>query len=134
MTQRFSPTVPSHLPIVPAEELAGRAARFGDRMRHDDLDGAFLLHPSSHFWISGTLGDGWPFVDADGSAFLPLRTSVGRAQFESSLPLAPVRRLAEVPAALTGLGATVGGVIGLRGHPGRRVADGEVHADADLPE
>ncbi|HMB69722.1 MAG TPA: aminopeptidase P family N-terminal domain-containing protein, partial [bacterium] len=102
-----------HLVAVPADELAARRARFADRLRRDGFDGAFLLHPSSHFWISGTLGDGWPFVDADGAAYLPLRTSVGRARAESPLPLAPVRRLAEVPDALRELGARVEGVIGL---------------------
>lgn len=104
---------PFDLPIVPPAELTRRAVAFAERLRSDGLDGAFLLHPSSHFWISGTLGDGWPFVDADGGAFLPLRTSVGRARSESSLPLAPVQRPGDVPGALAELGAQVGTRVGL---------------------
>lgn len=113
MTQIMTPAPATHLPIVPADELASRARRFAARLRADGLDGAFLLHPSSHFWISGTLGDGYPFVDADGRAFLPIRTSLGRAGHESALPQASVHKAADVPAALSGLGAQVEGGIGL---------------------
>jgi len=113
MTSPAPPAAAPHLPLVPADELADRAARLGGRLRRDGFDGALLLHPSSHFWISGTLGDGWPLVDADGRAVLAIRMSAGRAAHESPLPQAAVTRLSEVPAALAGLGAPVRGVIGV---------------------
>ncbi len=103
----------AHLPIVPALELTARANGLAERMRAEGLDGVFLLHPSSHFWISGTLGDGWPFVTADGRAFLPIRMSVHRARMESALPVVAVRRLAELAPALRELGARLAGVVGL---------------------
>ncbi|MGQ0719939.1 MAG: M24 family metallopeptidase [Candidatus Eiseniibacteriota bacterium] len=99
------PPPPPHLPLVPPDELARRAAAFAAKLRHDRFDGAFLLHPSSTFWISGTLAQGWPFVDAGGAAFLPLRGSLGRAAHESPLPQAPVRRTADLPGVLAELGA-----------------------------
>jgi Xaa-Pro aminopeptidase len=108
-----TPAAAPHLPVTPKGELAARAARFANRLRADGLDGAFLLHPSSYFWLTGTLGDGWPFVDADGRAFLPLRTSPGRAGHESPLPQAVVRRLSDVPGALAELGAPVRGAVGI---------------------
>jgi Xaa-Pro aminopeptidase len=105
--------VASHLPLVPADELASRARRLAERLRADGLEGAFLLHPSSHFWISGTLGDGWPFVSADGRAVLPIRMSVSRARRESALPIAAVRRPADLPDALRDLGLPAPRSIGL---------------------
>ncbi|MCA9752880.1 MAG: aminopeptidase P family protein [Gemmatimonadetes bacterium] len=104
---------PAHLTAVPEAELRARAERFARRLRADGLDGAFLLHPSSAFWVTGTLSQGWTFVDADGRVWLPLRTSVGRAANESPWPVAAVTHPAELPAALTALGATVGDAIGL---------------------
>ncbi|MFN8178344.1 MAG: Xaa-Pro peptidase family protein [bacterium] len=105
--------VPSPLPLVPPAELAARAERFAARLRQDKLDGAFLLHPSSLFWISGTLGEGWPFVTAEGRAVLPIRMSVERAAAESPLPCCPARRPADLPGALAALGVTVSGAVGL---------------------
>jgi Xaa-Pro aminopeptidase len=104
---------PSHLPLVPPDELGHRARRLAARLRDDGLDGAFLLHPSSLFWISGTLSDAYPFVTADGSAVLALRTGVGRAAHESPLPQAPFRRLPDLPGALADLGASIEGAVGL---------------------
>ena len=104
---------PTALPLVPPAELAARASRLAARLRADGFDGAFLLHPSSHFYGTGTLGDGWPFVDAGGRAVLPIRMSMERAAVESPLPRAFVRRPAELPAALKDLGVQVAGVIGL---------------------
>lgn len=104
---------PPRLPLVPAEELASRATRLAARLRADGFDGAFLLHPSSTFYLSGTLGEGWPFVDADGRAVLPIRRSIARAATESALPHAAVRRPADLPGALASLGVQVGKVIGL---------------------
>ncbi len=103
----------SRLPLVPAEELGGRARRFAHRLRADGLDGAFLLHPSSHFWLTGTLADGWPYVDADARVALPVRMSVGRAAAETSVPFAPVRRPADIPGALAALGVPAGKTIGV---------------------
>jgi Xaa-Pro aminopeptidase len=104
---------PAHLPLVPREELASRAGRFAARLRDDGIEGAFLLHPSSLFWISGTLSDAYPFVSADGAAVLPLRTGVGRAAHESPLPQAPIRRIADLPDALATLGAKIEGPVGV---------------------
>jgi len=104
---------PAHLPLVPPAELAARAGRFAARLRADGMDGAFLLHPSSLFWISGTLSDAYPFVTADGAAGLALRTGVARAAHESPLPQAPFRRLSELPGALADVGFAVSGAIGL---------------------
>jgi Xaa-Pro aminopeptidase len=117
-TRLNSPTVAppapaAHLPLVPAAELSRRARAIADRLTNAKLEGAFLLHPSSIFWISGTLGDAYPFVDADGHAYLPIRTSVGRASHESSLPNAAIRRPDDLPTALTNLGAHVGDRIGV---------------------
>ncbi len=103
----------SRLPLVPAEELAERARRFAHRLRADGLDGAFLLHPSSHFWITGTLADGWPYVDADARVALPVRMSVNRAAAETSVPFAPVRRPADLPGVLAALGVPAGRTIGV---------------------
>jgi Xaa-Pro aminopeptidase len=108
-----APRAAAHLPLVPAAELADRANRLATRLRADGLDGAFLLHPSSHFWISGTLADGWPFVTADARAVLPIRMSVARARNESSLPVAPIRRPAELPQALRDLGTPLSGAVGI---------------------
>lgn len=113
MSRLSAPPAPAHLPVVPAEELAARARTLGARLADAGLDGALLLHPSSHFWIAGTLGDGWPFVDADGRAVLAIRMSAERAARESALPLSPVSRLSEVPDALASLGAVVRGAIGV---------------------
>jgi Xaa-Pro aminopeptidase len=113
MTRLAAPPVPAHLPVVPADELAARARALGQRLAEAGLDGALLLHPSSHFWISGTLGDGWPLIDADGRAVLAIRMSAERAARESALPQAPVTRLSEVPDALASLGAPVRGAIGV---------------------
>lgn len=113
MTRPAAPAAAPHLPIVPADELARRAARFGRRLRRDGFDGALLLHPSSHFWISGTLGDGWPLVDADGRAVLAIRMSAERAARESALSQVAVKRLSEVHDALAGLGAPVRGILGV---------------------
>jgi len=107
------PACPVAVPVVPPAELAARAVRFSERLEADGLDGAFLLHPSSAFWISGTLSQGWPFVGADGGAWLPLRTSLGRAERESPLPRAAVPRSADLPGALADLGARVAGTIGV---------------------
>ena len=71
------------------------------------------LHPSSLFWITGTLTDGWPFLDADGRVGLPLRTSRARAAVESPVPQAPIRRLGDLPGALADLGLAPSGVVGL---------------------
>jgi len=107
------PPPPAHLALVPPAELAERARRFAEELRRADLDGAFLLHPSSLFWISGTSAQGWPFVDADGHAVLPLRKPPGRAKHESPLPQATVRRPGQLPGALTDLGVQVRGRIGV---------------------
>jgi Xaa-Pro aminopeptidase len=98
---------------VPPDELARRAAALASRLRRARFDGAFLLHPSSTFWIAGTLAQGWPFVDADGTALLPLRSSLGRASRESPLPQAPVRRTADLPGVLADLGASPSGRLGV---------------------
>ena len=114
MSEILAPPVgPVALPVVPPAELAARAVRFSERLEADGLDGAFLLHPSSAFWISGTLSQGWPYVGADGGAWLPLRTSLGRAERESPLPRAAVPRPADLPGALADLGARVAGTIGV---------------------
>jgi Xaa-Pro aminopeptidase len=107
------PPPPAHVPLVPASELAHRAEDLAGRLRNVGLDGAFLLHPSSLFWIAGTLADGYPFVDGDGEVVLPLRTSVGRSGHESPLRQAATRRLGDLPGALQELGAKVEGRIGL---------------------
>jgi len=101
------------LPLVPPGELAARARRLAARLASDGVDGAFLLHPSSHFWIAGTLADGWPYVDAGGRAVLPVRMSVARAALESPLPHAPIARPADVPGALADLGIARPRVVGL---------------------
>ena len=106
-------SAPPRLPLVPEAELASRATRLAARLRAEGFDGAFLLHPSSHFYLSGTLGEGWPFVDADGRAVLPIRRSVSRAAAESALPHTAVRRPADLPGALVNLGVHVGRVIGV---------------------
>jgi len=108
-----APPPAAHLPLVPAEELARRARAFARRLASADLDGAFLLHPSSVFWISGTLADAYPFVDADGTAVLPIRTSVSRAAHESPLPRRPVRKIEELPDALPELGVVAGRRVGI---------------------
>ncbi len=108
-----APAHPTYLPRVPADELAGRAATLAARLRAGGFDGAFLLHPSSLFWITGTLTDGWPFLDADGRVGLPLRTSRARAAVESPVPQAPIRRLGDIPGALADLGLAPSGVVGL---------------------
>ncbi len=113
MTDLAAVPVADHLPVTPAAELTSRAQRFAERLRADGLDGAFLMHPSSAFWLTGTIGDHWPFVDADGRAFLALRTSPGRARHECAWPQAVVRRLSEAPDALAELGAKVRGRIGM---------------------
>jgi Xaa-Pro aminopeptidase len=103
----------SRLPLVPQAELSDRARRLAARLREDGLEGAFLLHPSSHFWISGTLADGWPYVDAGGRAVLPVRMSVGRAEAESPLPRAAVQRPADLPGALASLGVASPRAVGV---------------------
>ena len=110
---RVGAAVASTLPLVPEDELAARARRFAARLRVEGLDGAFLLHPSSHFWITGTLADGWPYVDADARVALPVRMSAQRAAAESGVPFAPVRRPADLPGALAELGVPAGRVIGV---------------------
>jgi Xaa-Pro aminopeptidase len=104
---------PAHLPLVPPAELTSRAERFAARLRDDGLDGAFLLHPSSLFWISGTLSDAYPFVTADAKVVLPLRTGIARAARESPLPQATIRRLPDLPGALAELGVSPEGAIGV---------------------
>lgn len=107
------PAAPEHLPVVPPGELARRASVLAAELRKSDLDGAFLMHPSSVFWISGTLAQAWPYVDAGGSAVLPVRTSVGRADRESALPHAPARHPGQLAGALADLGAKVGKRVGI---------------------
>ena len=108
-----APAPPISVLRVPPEELARRAERLSRRLRAGGYDGAFLLHPSSLFWIAGTLTAGWPYLDADGRLGLPLRTGISRSAVESPLPQAPVRRLGDVPGALADLGLTPSGVVGI---------------------
>ena len=108
-----APSPPAHLPLVPAAELADRANRLADRLREEKLDGAFLLHPSSLFWISGTLGDAYPYLDASGRTVLPVRASVTRAEHESPLESAPLPRFRDLPGVLSELGADVKGAVGV---------------------
>jgi Xaa-Pro aminopeptidase len=108
-----APPLPAHLPLVPGEELARRAETLAARLAAGGFDGAFLLHPSSLFWIAGTLTDGWPYLTADGRVGLPLRTSVSRAKAESPIPQAPIRRFGDLPGALADLGLEPSGVVGI---------------------
>ncbi|HMB71687.1 MAG TPA: Xaa-Pro peptidase family protein, partial [bacterium] len=55
----------------------------------------------------------WPYLDAGGTAALPVRASVGRAATESPLPQAPVRSARQLPGALRELGAAVGRKLGV---------------------
>lgn len=112
MTNLPTPPAPD-IPVVPAAELEARAQRIATRLRAHDLNGAFLLHPSSGFYLTGTMSQGWPFVNADGRAVLPLRTSLGRAANECSWPAAKVRRPADLPASLQELGLAAEGRIGV---------------------
>ncbi len=112
-TTHPSPPRPQHVPLVPPAELAGRAERLAARLSAGGFDGALLLHPSSLFWITGTLAEGWPYVTGDGRVAFPLRTSRGRAAAESPVPQAPVRRLGDLPGAFDDLGVALSGVVGL---------------------
>ncbi len=98
---------------VPVEELASRARALAARLRGASLDGAFLLHPSSAFYLTGTFADGFAFVDADGHAALPIRRSRARAALDTSVPLAPIRRPEDLPGALHALGAAAGARLGI---------------------
>jgi Xaa-Pro dipeptidase len=107
------PSASPRLPLVPATEIAARVRALSRRLAGADLDGALLLHPSSHFWISGTLADGFPFITADGKAVLPVRMSAARAGIESPLPQVTIRRPGDLPAAFDELGVRCQGRIGL---------------------
>lgn len=99
--------------LVPASELASRARALGARLRAAALDGAFLLHPSSAFWLTGTIADGFAFLDADGRVGLPVRRSLARSALDTSTPLAPIRRPEDLPSALAALGLAAKGCVGL---------------------
>jgi Xaa-Pro aminopeptidase len=107
------PFAPTRLPLVPATEIEARTSTLAQRLAAADLDAIFLLHPSSHFWISGTLADGFPFVMADGKAVLPVRMSPARAALESPLPQVAIRRPGDLPAAFDELGVRCQGKVGL---------------------
>lgn len=98
---------------VPTFELASRARTLAALLRAASLDGAFLLHPSSAFYLTGTLADGYAFLDADGRVGLAVRRSSSRAALDTAIPLAPIRRPDELPAALASLGLTPGARLGL---------------------
>jgi Xaa-Pro aminopeptidase len=108
-----APAPAAHLPLVPPGELARRAEALAARLRADGLDGAFLLHPSSGFWLTGTLAQAWPYLDAAGTAVLPVRASVGRAAAESPVPQAPVRSARELRGVIADLGAAAGRRLGV---------------------
>jgi Xaa-Pro aminopeptidase len=99
--------------LVPVSELESRARALAARLRAASFDGAFLLHPSSAFWLTGTIADGFAFLDADGRAGLPVRRSRARSALDTSTPLAPIRRPEDLPAALASLGLSAKGRIGL---------------------
>lgn len=98
---------------VPAEELAARARLLARSLVSQNLDGAFFLHPSSAFYLTGAVADGFPYLDADARVGLPLRRSLSRVAQETAIPHAPIRRPEDLPAALQALGCRVGERLGL---------------------
>jgi Xaa-Pro dipeptidase len=85
---------------VPQAEIESRIARFQQRLREQQLDGALILQNSDLFYLSGTIQQSHLYIPAVGKPLLMARKSLERAMAESPLenivPLTSPRKIPDI--------------------------------------
>ncbi len=91
---------------TPRRELESRLVKFQAKLRHAELEGAFLLQKADLFYLAGTVQSGVLYVPADGEPIFAVKRSVHRARTESAwTEILPMQGFHELPALLAGRGA-----------------------------
>ena len=99
------------LRLIPRDELAGRLARFQQRLQAAAIDVALVVHGVDLLYLSGTRQQAHLLVPPANEPRLLARKSASRAARESAWDTAPLRSLRDLPPAVTAL----------TGHAPRRV-------------
>lgn len=84
------------LPLVPEEEVKGRVARFQEKLKELQLDGALITQNVDMYYLSGTMQNGVLYVPQEGEPLFYARKSVPRAYHEAVVPVEEMGRMREL--------------------------------------
>lgn len=87
--------------FTPQAEIDTRIYTFQQKLRQQELDGAFILLNSDLFYFTGTVQNSYLYVPASGEPVLMIKKSLHRGQMESKLKhIVPIKHPKEIPSIL----------------------------------
>lgn len=87
--------------FTPKAEIDTRIDTFQQKLRRQELDGAFMLLNSDLFYFTGTVQNSYLYVPASGEPVLMIKKSLRRGQEESQLKnIVPIKHPKEIPGIL----------------------------------
>lgn len=84
------------LPLVPEKEVKRRVARFQEKLKELQLDGALITQNVDIYYLTGTIQNGVLYVPKVGEPLFYARKSVPRAQYEAAVPVEEMGRMREL--------------------------------------